>query len=98
MPATSTLGTEKQLDGHAAVQINCRLGAEDDVAFPAPHPFAFNVGHVGVSEWHRCPPCKALESLVQKNQRVLGLRLAHRMLRFGMLRFAVFSRDFSLAS
>jgi hypothetical protein len=36
---------------------------------------------------------KALESLVQKNQRVLSLRLAHRL-----LRFAVFSRDRSSAT
>lgn len=35
MPAATTGETAKQLDGHATVQIDCRLGAERPIAFPA---------------------------------------------------------------
>lgn len=37
MPAATTGETAKQLDGHATVQIDCRLGAEHPIAFPATH-------------------------------------------------------------
>jgi hypothetical protein len=45
MPAATTGETAKQLDGHAAVQIDCRLGAERAIACPAPHGMLlFSVG------------------------------------------------------
>jgi hypothetical protein len=55
-PPTSTVETTEQLDGDAAMQINCRLGAEDAVAFPTPLPFVFNVGHAVLLVWHRRLP------------------------------------------
>jgi hypothetical protein len=37
MPPAAAIETEQQVDGHAAVEIDGRLGAEDAVALPAPH-------------------------------------------------------------
>ena len=48
MPPASAGETEEQLDGHAAVQIDYCLGAEDAVAFPAPHRISFSQSSDGV--------------------------------------------------
>src|SRR5206468_5327531 len=55
----STIETQQHLAGKASVQINCRLGAEDAIACPAPQAFLINVVFV----WHRHPPGQTLEVL-----------------------------------
>src|SRR5215831_14864840 len=56
MPSTATIEARVLEDRDASLHVDDSLGPGEPVAFPALHPFPFNVGPAVAFVWHRRPP------------------------------------------